>query len=115
MVVGWRRPERPSLPLPTSAPDGPCCLPLPRPAPPRPLQVAETLPTEVLGKMHAPPKADYPIVDPHTINQADGFVFGFPTRFGMPAAQFKAFMVSSLVGNCCNMYNYLYPIRIAVL
>ena len=45
--------------------------------------------------MHAPPKSDYPIVDAHTINQADGFVFGFPTRFGMPAAQFKAFMAST--------------------
>jgi NAD(P)H dehydrogenase (quinone) len=45
------------------------------------LQVAETLPAEVLGKMHAPPKpSDVPIIDPHIINQADGFAFGFPTR-----------------------------------
>jgi hypothetical protein len=33
-------------------------------------QVAETLPVEVLGKMHAPPKpVDVPIIDPHIINQ----------------------------------------------
>ncbi|KXZ44940.1 hypothetical protein GPECTOR_60g717 [Gonium pectorale] len=54
-------------------------------------QVAETLPEEVLGKMHAPPKSDYPIIDPQTLPDADGFVFGFPTRFGMMAAQMKAF------------------------
>lgn len=46
------------------------------------LQVAETLPAEVLAKMHAPEKpADVPIIDPHIIDQADGFVFGFPTRY----------------------------------
>jgi hypothetical protein len=34
------------------------------------LQVAETLPAEVLAKMHAPPKAeDVPIIDPHIIDQ----------------------------------------------
>ncbi|GLC33645.1 NAD(P)H dehydrogenase (quinone) fqr1 [Pleodorina starrii] len=54
-------------------------------------QVAETLPSEVLEKLHAPPKSDYPIIDPHTLTEADGFVFGFPTRFGMMAAQMKAF------------------------
>jgi NAD(P)H dehydrogenase (quinone) len=55
-------------------------------------QVAETLSDDVLGKMHAPPKAeDVPMVDPRTIAEADGFVFGFPTRFGMMCAQMKAF------------------------
>lgn len=55
-------------------------------------QVAETLPAEVLAKMHAPDKpADVPVIDPHIIDQADGFVFGFPTRFGMMCAQMKAF------------------------
>lgn len=55
-------------------------------------QVAETLPDGVLEKMHAPPKpADIPVIDPHVIDQADGFAFGFPTRFGMMASQMKAF------------------------
>lgn len=54
-------------------------------------QVAETLPEDVLAKMHAAPKPDVPVVDPHTINEADGLAFGFPTRFGMMAAQMKAF------------------------
>lgn len=55
-------------------------------------QVAETLPGEVLSKMHAPDKDEaVPVVDPHTIDEADGFAFGFPTRFGMMAAQMKAF------------------------
>jgi NAD(P)H dehydrogenase (quinone) len=55
-------------------------------------QVAETLPAEVLGKMHAPPKdADVPVISPADLANADGFVFGFPTRFGMMCAQMKAF------------------------
>lgn len=45
------------------------------------MQVAETLPADVLEKMHAPEKpVDVPVIDPHVIDQADGFVFGFPTR-----------------------------------
>ncbi|KAH7544259.1 hypothetical protein JRO89_XS15G0137000 [Xanthoceras sorbifolium] len=55
-------------------------------------QVPETLPEEVLGKMSAPPKSDVPIITTNQLAEADGFVFGFPTRFGMMAAQFKAFL-----------------------
>uniref|UniRef100_A0A3Q7F4P6 NAD(P)H dehydrogenase (quinone) n=1 Tax=Solanum lycopersicum TaxID=4081 RepID=A0A3Q7F4P6_SOLLC len=33
-----------------------------------------------------------PIITPNDLAEADGFVFGFPTRFGMMAAQFKAFL-----------------------
>ncbi|KAK7405134.1 hypothetical protein VNO78_06332 [Psophocarpus tetragonolobus] len=55
-------------------------------------QVAETLTEEVLGKMRAPPKSDVPMITPKELSEADGFVFGFPTRFGMMAAQFKAFL-----------------------
>ena len=40
--------------------------------------------------MHAPPKADYPIVDVLTLNEADGLIFGFPTRFGMMCSQMKS-------------------------
>ncbi|GFR49390.1 hypothetical protein Agub_g11442 [Astrephomene gubernaculifera] len=54
-------------------------------------QVAETLPAEVLEKMHAPPKSDVPILSPLELPDADAFVFGFPTRFGMMAAQMKNF------------------------
>ncbi|MED6167503.1 hypothetical protein PIB30_003475 [Stylosanthes scabra] len=58
-------------------------------------QVPETLPEEVLGKMGAPPKTDAPIITPDELATADGFVFGFPTRFGMMPAQFKAFLDST--------------------
>ncbi|KAJ6767259.1 FLAVODOXIN-RELATED PROTEIN WRBA-RELATED [Salix purpurea] len=58
-------------------------------------QVPETLPEEVLGKMGAPPKSDVPIITPSDLAEADGFLLGFPTRFGMMAAQFKAFMDST--------------------
>ncbi len=55
-------------------------------------QVAETLPQEVLEKMHAPPKAaDVPIIKTDQLKEADGFLFGIPTRFGMVPAQMKAF------------------------
>ena len=56
-----------------------------------PRQVPETLPAEVLGKMGAPPKSDVPIIAPNDLPEADGLLLGFPTRFGMMAAQFKAF------------------------
>ncbi|RYQ97044.1 hypothetical protein Ahy_B08g093021 [Arachis hypogaea] len=57
--------------------------------------VPETLPEEVLGKMGAPPKTDAPIITADELATADGFVFGFPTRFGMMPAQFKAFLDST--------------------
>ncbi|RRT53039.1 hypothetical protein B296_00050093 [Ensete ventricosum] len=57
-----------------------------------PSYVPETLPEEVLGKMGAPPKSDVPIITPDDLAEADGILFGFPTRFGMMAAQFKAFL-----------------------
>ncbi|KAL0688635.1 hypothetical protein Bca4012_088312 [Brassica carinata] len=58
-------------------------------------QVPETLPEDVLSKMSAPPKRDAPLITPNDLAEADGFVFGFPTRFGMMAAQFKAFLDST--------------------
>ncbi|CAM8998253.1 unnamed protein product [Rhodiola kirilowii] len=58
-------------------------------------QVPETLPEQVLSKMYAPPKSDVPIITPDELTEADGFIFGFPTRFGMMPAQFKAFMDST--------------------
>ncbi|CAM6098984.1 unnamed protein product [Calypogeia fissa] len=55
-------------------------------------QVPETLHHDVLAKMHAPPKDPHvPVIDVHKLPEADGFLFGFPTRYGSMAAQFKAF------------------------
>lgn len=56
------------------------------------LRVPETLPDEVLAKMHAPPKADDPVVTTAQLLEFDAFVFGVPTRFGTAAAQMKAFI-----------------------
>jgi len=50
---------------------------------------------EVLGKLGAPPKSDVPIITSSELAEADGVLFGFPTRFGMMAAQFKAFLDST--------------------
>lgn len=40
--------------------------------------------------MNAPPKSDVPIITPEELAEADGLIFGLPTRFGMMPAQMKA-------------------------
>jgi NAD(P)H dehydrogenase (quinone) len=55
------------------------------------LQVPETLPQEVLTKMYAPPKPDYPIAKPTDLLDYDGFLIGISTRYGGWPAQFKTF------------------------
>ncbi|XP_062173132.1 probable NAD(P)H dehydrogenase (quinone) FQR1-like 3 [Alnus glutinosa] len=55
-------------------------------------QVPETLSDVILQKMKAPTKAnDVAEIRPEQLQEADGFIFGFPSRFGVMAAQFKAF------------------------
>ncbi|CAK9437219.1 uncharacterized protein LODBEIA_P15970 [Lodderomyces beijingensis] len=54
-------------------------------------QVPETLSDDVLTKMHAPAKPNYPIATPETLTEYDAFLFGIPTRFGNYPAQFKSF------------------------
>ncbi|TDL24547.1 NADH-quinone oxidoreductase [Rickenella mellea] len=58
-------------------------------------QVAETLPQEVLTKMHAPPKSEYPVITPETLATYDAFLLGIPTRFGNMPAQWKTFWDST--------------------
>jgi len=58
-------------------------------------QVPETLNEEILGKMGAPPRSDVPIITADELTEADALIFGFPTRFGMMAGQFKSFMDST--------------------
>ncbi|TFK36595.1 NADH-quinone oxidoreductase [Crucibulum laeve] len=58
-------------------------------------QVAETLPQEVLTKMHAPAKYDYPIITPQILAEYDAFLFGIPTRYGSMPAQWKSFWDST--------------------
>jgi len=55
-------------------------------------QVKETLPQEVLTKMHAPGQdASIPIITPNELTAYDGFIIGIPTRYGNFPAQWKAF------------------------
>ncbi|KAG2193863.1 hypothetical protein INT47_010008 [Mucor saturninus] len=58
-------------------------------------QVPETLSEEILTKMHAPPKPDVPVITVADLNEADGFLFGIPTRFGTMPAQIKSFLDST--------------------
>lgn len=52
-------------------------------------QVAETLPQDVLEKLHAPPKPAYPVIEAADLPKFDAFLFGVPTRFGNVPAQLK--------------------------
>jgi len=56
-------------------------------------RVPETLPQEVLAKMHAPEKdSSIPeMTDPSTLEQYDAFLMGIPTRYGNFPAQWRAF------------------------
>ena len=55
-------------------------------------QVQETLPTEVLSKMHAPGQTqDIPFITPEIMEGYDAFLLGIPTRYGNFPAQWKAF------------------------
>ncbi|KAI9293136.1 flavoprotein WrbA [Neoconidiobolus thromboides FSU 785] len=57
-------------------------------------QIPETLSEEVLSKMGAPAKPDVPVITPALLKEADGILFGFPTRFGTVPAQLKDFIDS---------------------
>ncbi|RDX46640.1 flavo protein WrbA [Lentinus brumalis] len=54
-------------------------------------QIAETLPEEILAKLHAPPKPAYHVLAPADLAQFDAFILGIPTRYGNMPAQWKAF------------------------
>lgn len=60
-------------------------------------RVPETLPPEVLEKMQAPLKdPEVPVIaSAAELLEADGVLFGFPTRYGAMAAQMKAFFDST--------------------
>ncbi|KLT46268.1 putative cytoplasm protein [Cutaneotrichosporon oleaginosum] len=59
----------------------------------KPYFIAETLPAEVLEKMHAGAslKPKYPLLEPAHLTEVDGFIFGIPTRYGRAPAQVSAF------------------------
>ncbi|KAM0791162.1 hypothetical protein ACM66B_005646 [Microbotryomycetes sp. NB124-2] len=54
-------------------------------------QFPEILSDEVLAKMHAAPKAEYPTITPNDLTKYDGFLFGIPTRYGRAVASASAF------------------------
>ncbi|KAG2243986.1 hypothetical protein Bca4012_022336 [Brassica carinata] len=60
-------------------------------------RVPETLSEEVvLEQMKAPVKdSEIPVITAGELAEADGFLFGFPTRYGCMAAQMKAFFDST--------------------
>ncbi|KAF6230116.1 hypothetical protein HO133_004455 [Letharia lupina] len=55
-------------------------------------QVKETLPEEVLSKMHAPGQSSsIPFITPDELEKYDAFLLGIPTRYGNFPTQWKAF------------------------
>ncbi|KAJ8764561.1 hypothetical protein K2173_006301 [Erythroxylum novogranatense] len=59
-------------------------------------RVPETLTADVLEQMKAPPMdAEIPVISAVQLTEADGLLFGFPTRYGSMAAQMKAFFDST--------------------
>lgn len=53
------------------------------------IRIPETLSEDILTKMHAPPKPDYPIITPQELPGFDAYLFGIPTRYGNFPAQWK--------------------------
>lgn len=59
-------------------------------------RVKETLPQDVLSKMHAPGQsADIPFITPDILQGYDAFLLGIPTRYGNFPAQWKTFWDST--------------------
>lgn len=55
-------------------------------------QVPETLPEKILEKVKAVPRPDdVADIRPEQLAEADGFMFGFPSRFGVMASQVMTF------------------------
>ncbi|KAI9298231.1 NAD(P)H:quinone oxidoreductase, type IV [Neoconidiobolus thromboides FSU 785] len=55
-------------------------------------QIPETVPKEILERIKAPAKpADVSVITAENLKEADGFLFGMPTRFGTLPAQQKNF------------------------
>ncbi|KAN0065263.1 hypothetical protein ACQY0O_001760 [Thecaphora frezii] len=56
-------------------------------------QFAETLPEDVLTKLHGQKQItkDLPVITPAKLIEYDGLVFGFPTRYGRAPSQVSAF------------------------
>ena len=56
------------------------------------VRVPETLPQDVLTKMHAPPKdTSIPVITAAKLAEYDAFLIGIPTRYGNFPGQWKAF------------------------
>ncbi|KAK7342663.1 hypothetical protein VNO80_25619 [Phaseolus coccineus] len=59
------------------------------------LLVPDTLAVDKVRVPRAPWKTNVPIISRKELLEGDGFVFGFPTRYGMMAAEFQAFLDST--------------------
>jgi len=76
-------------------------------------QIEETLSPEVLQKMYAAPKADYPVVSADELPHYDGIAWGIPTRYGRTPAQVsslfdhtgKLWATGALVGKFATIFS----------
>lgn len=58
-------------------------------------QFPETLSDEILAKQHAIPRPDVPKITASKLAEYDGYIMGFPTRYGRAPAQVSAFFDST--------------------
>lgn len=56
--------------------------------------------------MHAPPKPNYPVLQPNDAAHYDGLLLGVPTRYGNMPAQFKV-RIYFLFILCSSGWNWL--------
>ncbi|KDQ07026.1 hypothetical protein BOTBODRAFT_120655 [Botryobasidium botryosum FD-172 SS1] len=54
-------------------------------------QIPETFTDDILKKMGAAPRANDPVITIEELQEYDGYLFGFPTRYGRAVAQVSAF------------------------
>jgi NAD(P)H dehydrogenase (quinone) len=60
-------------------------------------RIPETLPADILAKMNAAPKPDYPIITPDKLAEYDAFLLGIPAAFGAIPSQWKVRLSSRLI------------------
>jgi len=69
------------------------------------IRVQETLPADVLKKMHVPEDrmtSEYPTASPGTLEAYDAYLFGIPTRFGNMPTQFRVLLNYIVIFACIN-------------
>ncbi|KAJ1937230.1 hypothetical protein GGF37_005290, partial [Kickxella alabastrina] len=66
--------------------------------------IVEALPKDILTKMYAPPKSNLFTIVVSQLQEANGYLFGFPTRYSTASAQLWAKQI--LLGKPAGLFQY---------